>query len=153
MLWKVEGDVKIAGAEHPHKYRPAQVQSHPQRAGHAEDMTEELFDEQLSSDDVAAEKGQRRDPGDERRFPFDESLAVQGQGQTTEDEGEHEGAGLGGVQGAAMPVNTGIDHDGTDQQHCGGCINAQGFKAGKEQQQGNEIEELFHGEGRSYIIG
>lgn len=140
----MKGDEKIAAAKKSHESGPAQIESLPQILGHGENMAEQTLDEQLATDEVAAEKGRCHDPGDDGRLPFDEGVTVQCQGQPPEDEGEDEGAELCVVEFPAMPVDGGINEDRAEQENARRSIDAEGFESDKKKQQGHKIEKLFH---------
>lgn len=57
-------------------------------------MAHDAFDQQAVTDEVAADEGQREQPVDHRGFPFQDSLAVEGQSQAAEHEAGDQGQPL-----------------------------------------------------------
>jgi len=69
-------------------------------------------------------KGQGEQPVDHGGFPFEEGFAVEGQGQAAEHEAGDEGQPLAFFQFALGDEQGAIDHQGADDEHRGGAIDA-----------------------------
>ena len=121
-------------------------------------MTHDAFDQQAVADEVAADKGQGEQPVDHRGFPLEEGFAVEGQGQAAEDQAGDQGQPLAFFQFALGEKQRSVDHQGTDDQHRRGAVDAaQGhllagnvdhagidFVDDEKQEQRDEVDELFH---------
>lgn len=121
-------------------------------------MAHDALDQQLITDEVAADERQGKQPVDHRGFPFQEGLAVERQGQAAEDQAGDEGQPLALFQFALLDIERAVDHQGADDQHRGGAVDAPdrqlmtgdiddpwiNLEHNEEQQERDEIDELFH---------
>lgn len=121
-------------------------------------MAHDPLDQQAVANEVAADKRQGEQPVHHRGFPFKEGFAVEGQGQAAEDRAGDEGQPLAFFEFALGDEDGAVDHDGADDQHGGGAVDASEgqFMAGEiddpgvefvndeKQQQRDEVDELFH---------
>ena len=124
----------------------------------AQRVAHDALDQQLVTDEVAADERQGEQPVDHRSFPFQEGLAVEGQGQAAEDQAGDQGEPLALLQLALLDEQRAVDHQGADDQHRGGAVDAaySDLVAGnvddpwidleddEKQQERDEIDELFH---------
>jgi len=121
-------------------------------------MAHDPLDQQAIPDEVAADECEGKQPVHHRGFPFKEGFAVEGQGQATEDQARHQGQPLAFFQLALGDEDGAVDHDGADDQHRGGAVDASDgqlmageiddpgveFVNDEKQQQRDEVDELFH---------
>ena len=86
-------------------------------------MAHDAFDQQLLTDEVAANERQGEQPVHHRGFPFQEGFAVERQGQAAEDQAGDEGQPLALLQLALLDEQRAVNHQGADDQHGGGAVN------------------------------
>ena len=153
-----EGHVQVGCAAEDEKDDPGHIQLAPDRLRQAQGMAHDALNQRALTDELAAQKGQGKQPVDHRGFPFEEGLAVEGQGQAAEDQAGEEGQPLAFLQFALLEVKEAVDHQRTDDQHGGrtedtadddavpqqfmGC--RFDFVDDEKQQQRDEVDELFH---------
>src|SRR5690606_772203 len=111
------------------------------------------------ADEVGGGEGGGEQPVDHRRLPFQEGLAVEGQGHATEHQAGKEGQPLTLVESARQDEEQAVDDHRTGDQHGGGAEDAAQFEGlpgelhaarvqlvdDEEQDQRDEIDQLFHG--------
>src|SRR3989344_6449228 len=153
-----ERDEQVGGAAKQEERDPGDVQAHPDRLRQGQRMAHDAFDQQFVTDEVAADESQGEQPVDHRGFPFQEGLAVEGQGQAAEDQAGDEGQPLALLQLALLDEQRAVDHQGADDQHSGGTVDTAysdlvagnvddpwiDFEDDEKQQERDEIDELFH---------
>ncbi len=149
---------QVGGAAEDEKRDPGHVQACPHRFRQSQRVAHDPLDQQAITDEVAADERQGKQPVHDRRFPFKEGFAVEGQGQAAEDQAGDQGQPLAFFQFALGNEDGAVDHDGADDEHGGGTVDAaEGqlmagqiddpgveFVNDEKQQQRDEVDELFH---------
>ncbi len=153
-----EGDEQVGRATEQEEGDPGDVQARPNRVRQGQGMAHDALDQQAVTDEVTADEGQGEQPVDHRGFPFEEGFAVEGQGQAAEDQAGDQGQPLAFFQLALGKEQRAIHHQGADDQHRRGAVDAaqSDFVTGKvddagidfvddeKQEQRDEVDELFH---------
>jgi len=158
VLLERERNEQVGGTAEQEEGDPGDVQPGPDQFRQVDGMAHDALDQQAVTDEVAAYEGQGEQPVDHRGLPFEEGFAVEGQGQAAEHEAGDQGQPLALLQLALGHEECAVDHQGADDQHCGGAVNtaySQGmtgevdgpgikFVDDEKQQERDEVDELFH---------
>ena len=88
---EVAHDIKVGRTHACKKEDPAKIEASPYRLGQLEIGTEHPLDGGLLAEEVAGQERRAEQPVDDGRFPFDELLVVEIQGQATEDDDDRQG--------------------------------------------------------------
>ena len=153
-----ERNEQVGGAAKQEKPDPGNVQTSPDRLWQGQCVAHDAFDQQLVTDEVAADERQGKQPVDHRGFPFQEGLAVERQGQAAEHQAGDERQPLALLQLALLDEQRAVNHQGADDQHRGGAVNTPDcqfmtaniddpwidFEDDEKQQKRDEVDELFH---------
>ncbi|CAI8736861.1 Secreted protein [Pseudomonas sp. IT-P258] len=153
-----ERDKQVGGTAKQEEGDPGDVQARPDRLRQGQRVAHDALDQQAVTDEVAADERQGEQPVDHRGLPFQERLAVERERQAAEDQAGDQGQPLALLQLALLDEQCAVDHQGTDDQHCGGAVNTAyselmtgdvdnpwvDFEDDEKQQERDEIDELFH---------
>ncbi|CAI8786431.1 Secreted protein [Pseudomonas sp. IT-P100] len=153
-----ERDEQVGGTAKQEERDPGDVQARPDQVRQGQRVAHDAFDQQLVTDEVAADERQRKQPVDHRGLPFQEGFAVERQGQAAEDQAGDEGQPLALFQLALLDEECAVDDQGADDQHRGGAVDASDsqlmtanvndpwvdLENNEKQQERDEIDELFH---------
>jgi hypothetical protein len=144
LLGQVEGDIGIGDGAEREKASPRQIDAIPDRIRQLHLLAQHPLDQRLLEDELTDQQGAGEQQVNHCDLPFDESIIVEEQGETTKHQHHSQSDEMHLLQLAQGEPGDGDLQHGHHHQGAGSSIDVIELVDGEKHQQGDQIEKLFH---------